>query len=723
MRTRIEIQKAGQWLELFLGDEKQIKYNALANRVGSMSQREISHSNTFSLPYVFQNIQALGINVFNAPALAKAFNSKYLARYYVRDKLLQEGYLVINNTESGVINVNFIDGALNIVEKWGSMSYYDLLYSDIITIPEPYRTNLDFMKTYSMSKTSILATVPNLVGKTYPICKFPNNLNAIGDKFQIRADGTRLDNGFNPYQSRPIFNIKALFDIAIETFGYTAYYDDSIDWDNVALTYMIDKDLSQSQKAGAGTIVTTYPEIGTNTSLGSNSFVPGISYYNFVYPIEVNASYMNDFTPPLYPEFPIDPAKDYGSLDRCVLKPSTTNFTTGTMNWKWKSTSPPSTFFGYFSVKSNWQPLPGFEGMQIFRYLIPTSFSSTPTPTGFDYEVTVNKTELGIKPTGAGEFLGIIMMPFLENFSGGDGLIHNMVYAEGQLGAETVAYDAFDQYDSDIINLAHASPRGITIKELLSAVMQKEGILMSFNNRQKTIKLFSYSSYITRRNEGNFSDWTQYHRKYTPPLWNTDYGGEFAAINEVGLNSPFKGNTFKLILSNQTVGSKYKEYTTNYNSKFKDIESINLINNSITPYFEYTNKGLGLVEIGTPLGTLTQVRADGATQGTFSGLQSVLNVNYASLPMGVTAWYNLVDASVRCQATFLLPLNLIKNLELAEPIYVESLGGFYIIEEVEEYTDAQTPVKVKLIKLIIEDSEVVSPILQYSYQYSSGYAH
>ena len=52
------------------------------------------------------------------------------------------------------------------------------------------------------------------------------------------------------------------------------------------------------------------------------------------------------------------------------------------------------------------------------------------------------------------------------------------------------------------------------------------------------------------------------------------------------------------------------------------------------------------------------------------------------------------------EAIFLLPVDEIKNIDLSEPIYVEELGGFYIIEEIKEYTNGQTPVMVKLIKLL-----------------------
>lgn len=734
MRNRIEILKGLDWIELYLGEEKSVKYNALINRVGSMSTREISHSNTFSLPYVHQNIQALDINIFNPKQLAKAFNSKYIAKYFVKDRLQQEGFLVVNNTENGAINVNFIDGALDIVEKWGSMNYYQLLRSETLLIPEPYKAALDEMKAYNMAKDIILTPLPNMVGRDYPIAKFPNNLNAVGDRFQKPTEGNRLPDTFNPYQSRPIFNTKALFDIAIETFGYTPYYDDSINWDKIEKTYMIEKGLSQSEKnENAGSVTTTYPLVDSNSAYAFATLVPGYSYVHFVYPNEVEARTANQILPnSLYWIYYYSFAgnlgeasnvdlKDWRNLDRALLMPSQNNFTNGSMQWSFDTPFRP-VFYNEglnenVEVATSWfddlRPL--YNIFPAFRRLI-GNLTLTRISTGWNISIVVPKSELGIKPIGedlgeapagmVGQFLGLTLDITINNVAAGtpNVSIRNMVYSETTPEKDVVTYDQYDQYDSLNVDLRHAAPRSATVKELLSAIMQKEGILMSFNNRLKQIKLFSYSSYITRKNEGNYSDWSDYLRKYDAPLYNTDYGNEYAVTNEVGLSEPYKGNTYKLILANQVSGSKYKSYATNYNTKFKDIEALKLIFNPTTPYFEYTNKGLGLVEIGeTNLGQLTQVTADALQQGTFTGLCPVSNVNYADLPNGVLSWYNLIDQSVRCQSKFLLPLDVVKNIKLEEPIYINNLGGFYIIEEIEEYIDAQTPVNVKLIKLPIDD--------------------
>jgi hypothetical protein len=722
MRTRIEIYKNEEWTELFLGDEKQIKYNLVVNRVGSMSQREISHSNTFTLPYVHQNIQALDINIFNPRNLAKAFNTKYEAKYYVNEKLNQEGFIVINNTENGVININFIDGALDIVEKWGSTSYHGLLNSTEIVLPSPYKESVDIMKAYVLSQTNIVTPLQDIAGFSFPIAKFPNNLNAIGDKFQIDSAGIRLNDKFNPYQSRPIFNVKAFFEIAIRSFGYTPFYDDSVDWTKLESTYLIEKGLSQSQKEGNSNTTIVYPAVPVNTlyryvETGANE-VSNLTL--FVYPLEANALYPSSLTPVLTLTESGTLVKDYKTLDRCIIVPDKNNLSIGTMNFKARQTKTQNTpYFGQF-IQGIWRRAIPSQGY-IFKTLVSTDNGN---PALGIIDITINRSTLLSPPAGAGELVGVYLsitdrLTFVQSSE-----IIDLVYTETFLPPKVISYDIYDQYVGENVDLTHAAPRDITIKDLLSSILQKEGILMNFNNREKTLKLFSYSSYITRRNEGNFSDWSEYHQEYSPPLYNTDYGSEFAVINEVGLLNPYKGNTYKLILANQIKASKYKEYVENYNKKLKDVEAIILINNTVTPYFEYKNLGLGLIELGVPLGELTQSRANGTTQGTFTGLTSVANVNYSSLPVGMVAWYDIVDRSVRAQATFLIPLNVIKNLELAEPIYVRKLGGFYIIEEVEEYTDAQTPVRVKLIKLLVEDKQAGPTPLgpHYSSQYSDSYS-
>jgi hypothetical protein len=92
--------------------------------------------------------------------------------------------------------------------------------------------------------------------------------------------------------------------------------------------------------------------------------------------------------------------------------------------------------------------------------------------------------------------------------------------------------------------------------------------------------------------------------------------------------------------------------------------------------------------------------AQGVTQGTLNNLAMMQNINYYDLPRGVREWYKIINASIRVRAKFFLPVSVIKNLDLTLPVYINDLGGFYIIEEISEYTNSSTAVNVRLIKLI-----------------------
>jgi hypothetical protein len=138
--SRIEILKNGVYVSLNLGKDKEIRYNSVINKIGKTASREISGSNTFSIPWIYQNIQALGLNQFNAVHLAASLNQKYEAKYYNEDTLFQVGFVIINNMDNGQININFIDEALFITEKWGATSYNELLKDSLLLTPTAYQT-------------------------------------------------------------------------------------------------------------------------------------------------------------------------------------------------------------------------------------------------------------------------------------------------------------------------------------------------------------------------------------------------------------------------------------------------------------------------------------------------------------------------------------------------------------------------------------------------------
>ena len=747
METRVEILKDGTWQKLTLGRNRNIKYNALINRIGKVDSREIGHTNTFSIPSVHNNIKVLGLNIFNPIKLTQALNSKYSAKYYVEDKILQIGFVVINNTTDGNININFIDESLEITEKWGSTTYQELLKDKILPIPQDYKNAIEELETYVLDKTILAPALSEVGTRGYNLALFPNNLNIIGEKFQINIDEVRPDDVFNPYQCRPIFNAKSLFDIGTTAYGYTPIFDDSVDWSVVDRTYIVNSGLNKSAKGDNGIVSVTYSSIASNTPYfnrydnfldiwqtktvfkyrADNAVVP-ISLDNWVDPPTLmSAPVYTNFGTLIFPPgpwkdksaytnfgtliFPPGPWKDKSA--NSIFRPNEDSLTVGTLHFTANCAMVvPSGFNNTVIIKGVWKSAsasgsPIVQDMNPFGSTVPEiTINDGNDPAFSNVDVIVDKALFVNTPAGAGDFVGIIVSvegSFLPNSSQVN--LGTMQVTETYLPAGVIAYDEQGQFLPENIDMTYAAPTK-TIKSLLSAIMHKEGILMNIDNYNREVRFFSYGKYYTQRDSGNFYDWSKYLQRYSPFKYNTDYGNNYAVKNRIGLSSPYPGNTSDIILDNQGSNTKYKDFTTNYVKVFKDITNVVKINNTNTPYFEFTHPGLGLVEYVGNLGTLEQQRFDKTSQGNFSGLPEIANVNYAIIPEGVREWYELVDGSIRATVEFLLPTEVIRTLDLSKPVYIEELNGFYIIEEVAEYVDSTTPVNVKLIKLV-EDSDAI----------------
>ena len=712
MNTRVEIFRDGVWRKLRLKDASVVKYNALINKIGEVSTREISHTNTFSLPSIHENRTALGINIFSATSMSKALNSKFPAKYYIEDKLLQQGYVVINNTLEDVININFIDEALEVTEIWGAVTYNELLAGKFsgATIPADYQSAINEMTNFSLDKTSVIGSLSEVGSRGYNLALFPNNLNAIGDEFQIcniDGDSVRLDDSFNPYQSRPIFNAKAFLDLVTESFGYTPIYDSSINWNNLIKTYMVGEGLDQSQVENEGQQSITYPPQDS------------VAYYNQEYStggerderdagaegrsvFEYHPSVNGAIKPSSLPNW-THPSAQFsvpGYQDQlCIYQPNIDQATTGEITWT--GTIDPEAQQVYVEFHEIWDN----NGTLVFR--TPDSLNPAPEVQN-SFSITIDKSIFASPPVAGATLVGVIFQlksvyvqtpESWESVYGRYGSILSGVVTEQFLPSNVVTYDEFGQYVANNITLTHAAPNE-SIKSLLTGLLEKEGILMSIDGKAKTVKFFSYGLYESKKEQGDYYDWSSYLLKYITPQFNTDYGNKYAKINEIALSSPYTGNRYRLELANQGADSKYKEFTKKYIKQYKDVSKVERINNTTVPYFEYENLGLGLVEHHGELDDLTQVRADGSSQGVLSGLSAISNVNYATIPKGVEEWYRLVNAALKGEASFLLPIDVVRDLDLSKPIYIEELGGFFIIEKISEYIDEHTPVKVDIIKLI-----------------------
>ena len=731
METRIEIYKDELWQPLRLRGNSSIKYNSVINKVGKIESREISHTNTFSLPYIHENIETLGLNVFNTRDMAKALNTKYKAKYFVNDRVLQEGFILINNSSDGVIKLNFIDESLGLIEEWGGTTFRELLRDSEANIPADYATAIDELRTYQMDKTSTLSQTSEVGSRGHNLALFPNNLNQIGDKFQLNNNDDRIQDEFNPYQSRPVFNAKAIFDLASETFGYTANYDDSIDWDLVSETYMTDstEDKNEEDAGSTSEFISQpvpisapfyYRRDDTYFLHGPNAGELWFSRYYTKTFIQYHPSistapmFIDDWVKPEYNVgYPVEMFNNGGYVvnyegTHCVLTPNVENGNVGSIRWMANLPSV-SDSLQIIAAYEAWACYKRLGGGDILWAKIPVLEGAAHVTFEGDYDIDVTFDKVVFDtylPVGGGDLIGVMMMhskSTMINSDAGGGKIYNAQIMETSLVDGAITFDDYGQYEPNEVDLTHGASKK-TIKELISSLMHKEGILMNINAKNKTIKFFGYNHYYTQREDGNFYDWSDYLLKHNNIVRNTDYGTKFAKRNRVSLTDPFQGNFYDVTLLNQGDNSKYVDFTTNEVKQFKDVVNVLSIDNSSTnDWLEYETKGFSLVEytgvIDPVAPYIKQARADGVWQGVVNDLPKLANVNYARLPEGLKAWYSLVDSALRVTAEFMIPLDVITSIDLSQPVYVEELSGYYIVEEISEYINGVTPVKVKLIKL------------------------
>jgi len=751
MGTRIEILKGDEWVKLVLKEES-IKYNQVCNRIGTLNQRKINHSDTFSLPYVSENIIALNINTFSPVLMAEALNRKFPARYYVKDKLLQKGYLVINNTIRGDISVNFIDEALIIVDEWGKITFRQLLQKLINTplelnksvISPDLMANLTILSNYNLNKTTKILNTPfctctgddlSINNKDIFIARFPNYLNNIGDKFQIDKDGIRRVDFFNPFQSRPIFSVFSFLYLASQAFGYKLRLDPGVDFLALRDTYLTEKGLQESTPQKDSFISSSTSTIPSGNvqywrydkhGIGSNDNEGWFEMF-FQYPNDVPT--INEFgkkigvaslTPnevgSYIPSHSLSILREKPTTKKCVVLIET-NPAIGEVIWTGTISPrvPIDKFeFTEFIAIAVWRTPSGGTIETLF------TIESAGTEPDRKFTVTGEKSQLNNIPPGASSFIGLLLRVIVrheDEYYNDVPAILDMHFVEKVLPKGLAQFDEFGQFLNGTVSLLDLAPN-TSVKELLSNVLQQQGLLLTFvrdeNGVQNIVKLFTYGAYRNRVQEARegqpnkYYDWSEYHQRHVAPFYNTDWGNEFGEMNEVSLSSPFPGNIGHIKISTNVTSkgfqSKLIPLVQNQAKSLSDVSAVNFIGDT-EPYYEYTNTSVGLVSCKFDEflpGVRKQYNAELAGYTTIADeLAKISNVIYSDdyLPIGIKELYYLVDVSVKAQATFLLPIFVIQNFDISLPVYIESLGGFYIVEQIGEYVDDLTPVKVDLIKL------------------------
>lgn len=714
MVYELEIFRDGEWHKLDLPNGQKVKYNLLVNDIGNPSERKISHSNTYTLPKTVNNIQALGLNYLNSNALRRSLNRKFDCRIKDRGRITMEGFLVINRPTDKDIKVNVIDKAVDLLGMWGSTTYKELLNNDalISSLPQAFRNAVAQLREFNIPlQNQPMTPTSNIYGLSYPLAAFPNTLNVIGDNFNkldtdIRVPADRI----NTFQSRPLFNASAFLRMICNAYGYNISISPSNDPRN---DYIVPESANEEPDTNQN------PETGLLDDVkrwdiydpGSSNTVGQMAFY---LPPGVPSNSPNNITgytdPPelLVENVPAYSRRDYKAMN-CIYYISESRMSgklTYFCNYQNVSTFPDNNCYVRHYVRSVWRNLNGLgvmfheiEGIEdVWEWKSLSEVQSA--------EIVIDKSQFKIKPDpNAFTFFGIL---HIVQFRRPTAILYpeeydsphmiNMRTTEEIITEDKITFNDKDEfYQGTTVNLANAAPQE-TIKNLLSGILVRNGLLCYIDDLNKTVYFYGYGLMTSRITSRTYiDDWSDYFLKNMPIEYDTQYGDKYAKLNRIGLKEAFPGNSYNLKLSEQGEDSKYKDFVEFENPQFKDVTEVKLVNTGgVKPYFEYTNKGLGLVSIESTINGLIQTNSKGVEAGTVN-VRHAQNVNYHRLPQSVIDWYEIINKGVRVKGYFLLPQDVIKNIDLRRPKYVEGLNSTTIIEKVSEYVDAQTPVEVTLI--------------------------
>lgn len=701
----LEVKYNDAWRELQMYSFDPLPYNILTNKIGEPSSRKISHSNTLSLPICGTNKRSLGLNIHNYADMRQALNRKYECVMKENGKTIRRGYLVINKVTTKDIKVNVIDEGLDLLDKWGENKLQDIYNNEdlVSNMPTDYQYIINEAQTLLMDSTLPVQDLIAMPSEGWPLIAWPNTLNAIGSKFNKLENGSRVPSDrLNPFQSRPLYNALGILKSVCYAYGYEPEFQD-INTDELSKLFIVGSGMGDDKESGG--LSTRNPVYNGSMYEQSGWVSPADTTYwqhvvkgstaDFIRPDDLTG-----YTPP--------PNIVFSSYESqyCIMKVNIDDSYEGNINcklhWNWLGLNVTSRVY----INAVYYNTAG-DGV-VHKELTTDPDFTVPDNELAEAEFKIDKSELTTPPAGGADLVGIQIWVLQQQ----DGQNLNNSSADVDYITEeyttntNVAIDEYQQYAIDTtVNITKSGPTQ-TVKQLVSAILAQQGILIDIRARKKKVVFFTYSTYKRKQENKKYSDWSKYFIETLGIEYSTNFGKNFGKNNRVSLQDPYGGNWSEITLANIENGSKFIDFVNSPTKDLKDVSGVSLINIGGThPYFEYTNTGLGLVYSDNQITGLTQTTADGTEQSGLDAWQ-IQNVNYLSLPGGVFDWYSAVSNGVKKKAYFLLPKYVVNDIDLTLPIYIDKLGGYHIIEQISEYRDGQNVVEVDLIKTEITEKYV-----------------
>lgn len=243
--------------ELVLSSQTRIGVTYQANNIGELQNRQGTFTNTFKLPLIKQNIEAL--EIVNQMTSTTMLPYKKLSATYIENgiEIIGNGNATIVSVDSNSINMNIVSGNVDLIEAIGDITVGDLYVNENIL---PWNIDVATMLRYN---TSYLV---------FPIVNFSTSTDKILNENQTVDIRSML----------PCCNIPIMFNKLSEKIGYyfSGKYIESNDHKTMILTpsdlEIKDENLLLLQKSASDTkgtwsFQTTTPH-GSNTIVNVNIF-------------------------------------------------------------------------------------------------------------------------------------------------------------------------------------------------------------------------------------------------------------------------------------------------------------------------------------------------------------------------------------------------------------------------------------------------------------------
>lgn len=244
------------------------------------------------------------------------------------------------------------------------------------------------------------------------------------------------------------------------------------------------------------------------------------------------------------------------------------------------------------------------------------------------------------------------------------------------------------------------------------------GILVSGDSTDKKINFTSYKHIKDKKLVGNYVNWSKY--LVSVESSDSDFGSEFFNSSIQQNSNAMKSNKRMFDLNSDLYESKGVVLESEFSDAISyktEINFPNLITDgtaivyktdnrlpSETYYSRHLQKEVEESAITSPddinqPGQIGDFHVNWFKDYNYNYLDEVYDINLNPTAGHFKDYIDIVNNSSKIKTEMILPIRVIKELDLFKPVFIEELHAYFIIESITDWVDGSTPCEVNLLKI------------------------